>query len=444
VRIDVPDDAATPAERPEFPATHRLRVALLAGVVLTVLLGGTVLASTRPAEPERPWPGWGFTHTQVSADHGDETAVSSVVRALQVQSVAQNQHIMGFGAENPEPDPGTYHFDSLDRRMDLIRRSGGVPVITLCCAPDWMKGGDPGTTDWDTIEDAPLPEHYADFADLSAVIARRYPDVRHFIVWNELKGFFDDENDRWDAAAYTAMYNEVYAAVKAARPDALVGGPYMGMATVEVRSPYASSVRGEWGAIDWRALDVVEYWLAHRAGADFVVVDGHATTEYGAPDEFAALEKFSAVNGWLRTKTPLPLWWAEWYVDRGDSDWTTEHRIALRTAALIELARSGADTAFYWNPQPDDGGCDVCLWTGTGSADGGRPLPFLHVLQQFAQSFPPGTPLEEVAGPPEIRILAQKDALLVVNTVSRSTRWEVDGHTIELDPYETRWIARPT
>lgn len=406
-----------------------------------------MIASSEPAAPgptPSPWPGWGFTHAQVSAEHGDDAAVASVQRALHVQSVAQNQHIMGWGAENPEPAPGTYDFDSLDRRMDFIRRSGGVPVITLCCAPDWMKGGAAGTTDWNKIEDAPLPEHYADFANLSAVVARRYPDVRHFMVWNELKGFFHDEDDRWDAAAYTALYNDVYAAVKAARPDALVGGPYVVMSTVDAGSPYASSVRGEWGAVDQRSLDVVDYWLAHRAGADFVVVDGHATTEEGAPDEFAALDKFSAVNAWLRTRTPQPLWWAEWYVDSGRSDWTTEHRIALRTAALIELARSGADAAFYWNSQPDDGDCDVCLWTGTGTSGGGQPLPFLQVLQQFARSFPPGTPLEEVAGPPEIRILAQKNALVAVNTVSRSTRLQVDGHTIELDPYETRWIARLT
>ncbi len=79
-----------------------------------------------------------------------------------------------------------------------------------------MKGGTPGQTDWDRLTAAPLPKHYPDFAALSAVSAHRYPDVRHFMVWNEFKGFFDEENNRWDAEAYTELYNQVYEAVKLA------------------------------------------------------------------------------------------------------------------------------------------------------------------------------------------------------------------------------------
>ena len=33
-------------------------------------------------------------------------------------------------------------------------------------------------------------------------MAKRYPYVRHFLVWNEFKGFFDDELKRWDAKGY--------------------------------------------------------------------------------------------------------------------------------------------------------------------------------------------------------------------------------------------------
>ena len=66
-----------------------------------------------------------------------------------------------------------------------------------------MKGGEAGQTDWDRLEDTPLPEHFADFAALSAAVAKRYPYVRHFLVWNEFKGFFDDELKRWDAKGYT-------------------------------------------------------------------------------------------------------------------------------------------------------------------------------------------------------------------------------------------------
>lgn len=413
------------------------------GVIVLVLSVATSGLPDRPNEPS--WPRWGFTHTQFSADHGAEPAVSAVADALRAQPLVQVQAIMGWGAENPEPAPGEYDFDSLDSRMEFIRRSGGIPVITLCCAPDWMKGGRAGDTDWSEIETAPRPEHYSDFAELSAEVALRYPDVRHFIVWNELKGFFDDDTKRWDAAAYTALYNEVHAALKAVRSDILVGGPYMGMATTPpAETDHASAVRGDWGAVDQRSLDVVEYWLRHNRGADFVVVDGHATTAGGAPDEFAALDKLAAVSSWVRERTGLPLWWAEWYVGPDQDDWSAERRIALRTAALVEMARSGVDTALYWNPTPRDAGCATCLWTDTENVDGGVPLPFLTILQEFAYAFPEGTRFDEVPEPPGVRILAQEHRMVAVNTGAERVAFEIDDRPVDLGPYETRWLERQT
>ncbi len=63
---------------------------------------------------------------------------------------------------------------------------GRHPVLL----PDWMKGGKAGAdnTNWSqaALETAPDRAHYADFAALAATeSAKRYPDVRHFIVWNE-------------------------------------------------------------------------------------------------------------------------------------------------------------------------------------------------------------------------------------------------------------------
>ena len=75
----------------------------------------------------------------------------------------------GLGRGQPRTGPrGATTSRDLDRRIDLIRASGGTPVITLCCAPDWMKGGEAGVdnTDWSqaALETAPEPAHYADFA----------------------------------------------------------------------------------------------------------------------------------------------------------------------------------------------------------------------------------------------------------------------------------------
>ncbi|MGH4010331.1 MAG: GH39 family glycosyl hydrolase [Pseudonocardiaceae bacterium] len=419
----------------------------LQGVGWTVVVLATVLSivgSCSAASGENVgWPGWGFTHTEYSADHGSPEAFAAVHQALANQPVAQNQHIMGWGVGSPEPAPGVYDFASLDRRIDFVRASGGIPVITLCCAPDWMKGGESGKTDWGQLIKAPLPEHYADFAELSAVVARRYPDVRHFMVWNEFKGFFDEKNKRWDAASYTELYNQVYEAVKAVNPLNRVGGPYIDMVSRPAdTTEHASTLRGSWGTVDQRALDAFDYWLAHKRGADFVVVDGHAKTDYGAPDEFAALEKLSAVSQWVRARTDLPLWWAEWYVEPGGSGWSDQKKTAVRTAAMIEMANSGVNTALYWNPPPAGPDCATCLWVDVAADGGGRALPFLTRLQNFARWFPPGTPLEDVPVAGAVRVLAQARMLVVVNTLGAPQTVAIEGRDVRLAPYEALWIAR--
>jgi len=423
-------------------------------VAVGVLVAAAVVASAfavclwSPGLPasdghgDTKWPGWGFTHTQFSADDGEPAAVATAEGAIKSVPMVQAQHIMGFGADNPEPSPGLYDFDSLDRRMDFIRRTGGIPVITLCCAPDWMKGGVPGETDWDRLEAAPLPEHFADFAALSASVAKRYPYVRHFIVWNEFKGFFDDEHKRWEAKEYTDLYNAVYDALKVVNPANQVGGPYLDFAQPYDASHSSPDLRGSWGAVDQRVLDAFAYWNRHRKGADFVAVDGHATTDDGAADEFAALEKFAAVDAWLRKQVNLPIWWAEWYVEPASADWSPEHEIALRVAAMIELAISGTDTVLYWNPRRDGADCATCLWTDTRMADGGQPLPFLtDFLQRFVRSFPPGVDRRKVRIADGLLALASERALVVVNTTDRTISAAVNGRRIELSGYETRWIA---
>ena len=401
---------------------------------------------TRVAEGAPPdWPSWGFTHTQFSADRGAPRVAESVRGALAKQPLVQAQAIMGWGADNPEPAPGQFDFRSLDARMDLIRRSQGTPVLTLCCAPDWMKGGPAGRTDWSHLEDAPSRKYFRDYAALAARVAQRYPDVKYYVVWNEFKGFFNNTLKRWDYEGYTELYNQVYAALKAVNPDIKVGGPYMVMDSYSsARRPTA--VAGPWGSVDQRSLDAVEYWLEHKRGADFIVVDGATASEDQGvvPDPFTAVGKFSAITKWLRERDDrLPVWWAEWYVEPENSGWSSEQRYAVHAAAMIEFARSGTATALYWNPQRDTGECAGCLWTSTHLGDGGRATPTLALLQAFAKWFPPGTGLREVrASDAAIRVLAQEDKAIVVNTAGREVTATAGDKRLDLRPYEVRWIDR--
>ena len=193
----------------------------------------------------------GVTHTQNSLDsHDPDEATERGAEILRDNSaIWQNIHLMGFGTDNPEPSPGDYDWDTLDRRMELAEETGGKAMLTLCCAPDWMKGGEAGETDWSKLEDNPLPEHFGDYANLAAEAVKRYPQVSRVLVWNELKGFYNQAENRWDYEGYTDFYNQVYRAVKAVRSDIQVGGPYVVLTSLDKGSTDASDqVTGPWGA----------------------------------------------------------------------------------------------------------------------------------------------------------------------------------------------------
>ncbi|CAM5347648.1 hypothetical protein SXANM310S_05145 [Streptomyces xanthochromogenes] len=449
-----------PGRAPRRGATAPLAAVLLTALALLLAASGCTSRNEGGAGPGRTGAsntatalGWGFTHTQYSADTGDDAAVTRARELLSAQGLPQDQAIMGWGAGNPEPSPGSYDFSDLDRRVDYIRSTGATPVITLCCAPDWMKGGEPGasSTDWSvrSLETAPLPAHYQDFADLAAKIARRYPDVRHFIVWNEFKGFFDDTAQRWDYEGYTQLYNRVYDALKKVNRSNLVGGPYLVMDSYGPQDQsFASSLKGPWGSVDQRVLDAFRYWNEHKKGADFVVVDGASFTRTNQllPDAFAATDKFTAVSEWLREQSGLPLWWAEYYVEPAASGWSEQRRLATQAAGMMALARGGTATALYWSPQQRSGPCPGCLWTPTQQSDGGRELPMYALIAKFARAFPPGTRFTtvDVAADdvPDVRVLASVKNLLVVNTLDRAIDAEVDGRTFPMAAYEVRWLTR--
>ncbi len=434
----------------------RLTALLAALVCALALLLTFVLSDWRSrngtVHDERADVGWGFTHTKYSADRGEDTARKAAGKLLTATSLPQNQHIMGWGADNPEPRPGTYNFTDLDRRVALMRRTAGTPVLTLCCAPDWMKGGG-AQTDWaqKSLEKAPDRAHYRDFARLAGVIAKRYPDVHHFVVWNELKGFYDESRKRWNYEGYTELYNLVYEEIRKQRDDVLIGGPYVVMdSNAPGSASNASALQGAWGVVDQRAIDALEYWNRHRTGADFLVVDGSSYTRDGSrllPDEFRATRKFADVTTWLRKATGLPVWWAEWYVEPPDTQdrraaWTEDHRTAVQATAMMNMAEAGVSGAFYWNPEGNTDACPGCLWSSTELSGGGGRLPMMDLLSRFAEEFPVGKGVRrpDVRGE-GVQALASRDVLLVVNTRDEEASVRVDGRAVVLKGYEVRWLG---
>jgi hypothetical protein len=395
----------------------------------------------------------GVTHTQHDLNPQDpSSALARAKNILAASTGYQDQALMGWGTFNPEPSPGNYNWASLDRRMSLIKATGGKATLTLCCAPDWMKGGKPGTTDWSQLEVAPTPDHYDDFAALAAAAVKRYPQVKHVMVWNEFKGFYDKKKNRWNAAAYTKLYNDVYDAVKKARPEVQVGGPYVPIdawsKTMSVH--YPSSLHGPWGTIDQRSLDAIKYWLAHKHGADFIVVDGGTVTKDSGliTDPALAVGKFATTNRWLHAHTSLPVWWAEFYPDaRTDGGPTQPQSAAATLEALAAFARSGTAAAFLWQPQGEQSFPYAALWTSTAGTDGGRPTPLTGPWKWLLPRLRAGNvsvgtatmPTEDSSG---VHLLAfRSDETLLVNTSPHPIVLRKDHGTVTVGPWGTILVS---
>ncbi len=379
----------------------------------------------------------GVTYTnETLRDMSDSTALSRA-KTLLAQSVTyQNQHIMGWGAGNPEPAPGVYRFGSLDRRIELITSiPGAVPVITLCCAPDWMKGGKAGETDWDKLTTAPLPEHYDDFARLAAAIARRYPKVMYFQVWNEFKGFWDRSANNWDYRAYTTFYNQVYRAIKAVRPDAKVGGFYM------VIEGTGSNANRSWASstpITSRQEQALDYWLANKAGADFIcldkkVKDYHDDTTYTQDQLMSYTHFFGDVARQIRSKTDLPIWWSEYYLNGNLRDGSA---VAAHTSVLAHMLRSGSSVALVWEEHHRKN----ALFDGEG-----YQLPAYEPTVWIQRYFAPGTPIyRSSSSDPFVEVLAGERKTLLINKDNAAKQVDVDGRSYSLRAYEVKLVDTPS
>lgn len=430
-----PDEPNMRARRDNRRRVVKAALSVFAALLVTACGPVVVERSTEPLGLPANRMQVGISHTDSTVGSATATHPRNVEMGVLGQVPVQNSFLMGWGTGNPEPSPGHYDWASLDQRVALALSTGAEPTITLCCAPDWMKGQPAGTTDWNLLDFAPLPDHYDDFAALAAQAAARYPQVTRFQVWNEMKGFHDPSTNAWNSEAYTTMYNEVYHAVKAVRSDALVGGPY---APLDLWSDantmsHPSDVRGPWGVVDQRPLDVLEYWLAHNEGADFVTLDGWIKTrDQGLNvDPFVATDMYRVMTEWLRARTDLPIWWSEVHVN--DPSWSLERQDAVTTTALVKMAQAGAELALLWSPQEDVFGCAGCLWSDP--ADGPvEATPLSQTVAAWAHCVPLSSTWLRVtsAAPERVAASATGEGTFVVNMSGADLRFSIGASNYPL------------
>jgi hypothetical protein len=382
----------------------------------------------------------GVTLTQATLrPGGDKQAMARAIDLLANSGSYINTFVMGWGTLNPEPFPGQYDWASLDRRMELIRKIGATPILTLCCAPDWMRGEPPGRTDWARVDEGLRPDHFDDYVDLVRRIALRYPDVKHYQVWAEYKGFWTKSPRHWAVASYTDFYNRIYDALKAISPDIKVGGPYAPMAHWLSPGASRSEVRGPYGMIDTRPLEAFDHWLAHKHGADWMSIDGGVCARDGCPsDMFAGAQIFTDATMRALSRSKLPLWWSEWtpYSESAGD----EEQSAQMASTLIRFAPHVA-MALKWGPESDGVSRKGHLWSDTRKPEGGKPYPFHGVLKQFGQCFPKGAPLKKVTiSAPGLAALASDRCAMIVNQTPGAVRVRVGSDELDLAGFETRFV----
>jgi hypothetical protein len=415
----------------------------------------------------------GYDYTQnehLSAGAGGSApAVASAKKLLASLDAFQNVALMGWGADDPEPSPGHYDWSSLDSRIEVMgaTTSESQRMITLCTAPGWMKVGG-ASQEWN-MDAAVAPAHFQDFAALAAEVAERYdgthkgvdgqilPRVDYFDVWNELKGFWSTAENTWDYQDYTEMYNDVYRAIMAVRPDARIGGPYapVGAGTASSTAD-PSSIRGGYGVVDQRALNAVSYWLQHKVGAQFVSFAGGpaATDENG----FASGQYFVAVTDWLRGlddqtypgATTLPILWAEFYpgIDSTAGDATGQASVAIDVSNIVQAGSAGVGYLLLWEMEGSaSGGSPTTgegVWTDTAETAGGRPTPLFTALDELHKAFPPGTAEygATVTGP--VSVLAGRHHVLLVSHSPDALDVDVNHLRVRMDPYAVTVVTTRT
>jgi len=458
-------------------------IARLFAVCSTALL----LAACKPGIViEPPPPGtplfkvnltWGITNTQYSWWNGGNTAASQAAGAL-LKSVASiyNVFIMGWGPGNPWPSKDApYDFSGIKARVDLAASLGGVLWISFCTAPGWMKvaGYDSlsdtqkDAADWN-MDLAPLPGNEDDFAALCAAVAKAFPQVKVFQVWNEFKGMWTAQGTL-DYGRYTRLYNKVYSAVKAVRPDAQIGGFYAVLEGDGTRAVFGDLVPDSKHSaeplID-ESKEAIAYFTQNAVGLDYFLVDrsnvdyhndGYNPDSSGtfrpSRDQAMLLTKyFQKATAEVAEMTGKPIVWSEYYGTYGDDNAAefmplNSQYIAAHYASIIYnmiMGAAGRDLyALLWVEQ--DYVIRHALFTDTNRAGGGIATPHYAAMKKLLDNFPKGTMLYSAAiSSPGVsaddlgdvvEALVSDKAVLLINKTNTELRVTVNGVNYDLAPY---------
>jgi len=256
------------------------------------------------------------------------------------------------------------------------------------------------------------------------------------------KGFWDSKANNWNYVRYTELYNKVYDALKSVSRDIKVGGPYL---VIEG----TGTGTGPWWSekpITKRNRAVLSYWLEHKHGADFVVLDravqsSHDRTTYTEAQYMAFTALFDDIAGQVRTMTDLPIWWAESYFVRNDE--RPDFEAAGIASMLYHQLKAGSVVSLCWAPQArPQRASGQHLFTDTLDAGGGQPLPAYFIYKAFNDDFKPGTHLYQAqSSSSDVEVLASSTRVLLINKRPNALMLAVNQARVTLGGHEVRVLT---
>ena len=246
--------------------------------------------------------------------HGFDQKVADNLKRANIRFVRQTMY---WYAVEKTAEPGKYDAAALaawDKLIELYRQNGLIPEIVV-------HGNAPGCSFATRIDS------YKRFAAFMAFVAKRYPYVRYWELWNEMDSGFTDlfgagvqpevpikERGKY----YAQMLKIVYPAIKQANPSAVV-------------------LTG--GMTDWTEFPRGIYEGGGREYFD--VMNIHA---YGIPLEWGFVERGAAARAIMNEHgdATKPLWNTEFGLDAGS------------VVAAWGMPKSGADAGAAFDTYQKD------------------------------------------------------------------------------------------
>lgn len=253
------------------------------------------------------------------------------------------------------PERDKLHFETLDRSVDTILRTGAKPLMCICFKPRTLFP----QINQDVVE----PEDYTLWEDLIFKLVRHYVERGAGIRYWEIANEPDIGEDggcpyRFKPESYVRYYRHTAAAILRADPDALVGGP----ALANSRSPILPALLDS-AATNATPLHFVSWHIyssspgAVRGTIDYVkeLLKKYASLK---PETFLDEWNMDLMNPPLDPRFQ-PCYAAEviWQMKAGGLDYSCYYHIRDAYVAPQKFARffSPQGTAFmarWWNRMP--------------------------------------------------------------------------------------------